>query len=528
MINVVLSAPPEKPSDTPRPQLKAIGDPPVRLKTQAFSTFITEDAIEDLERFTFLARNYRIQGASKQELCELNAEVRLILFPSRDPSLTFVQVAQQAGFSRGYQIWLLMAATFSEPKESPSPPPEVPPALTPHLSLPPNHSNLPSAPTNYSFPPSSASNEFPNKWSPSRRNLSLTLHSRSPSQPRRLTPSSSTNSSPHHLPNNLPITPNRAASFNRRTSVDANAFPPSRSVSSAYRRPSLTPFTPSSSSSLADQRTTSSLRHVGEGALDDSSSSSDGTVDGQAQSDTDREPEGLGLRPLLSPALASKPLVAPSPLSRVALSGHWSGSDEEAGETAVKGDEKEGYEEEDEASSPSPRSTDTESDGSSHSRRQAKSRSSRRVSSIRLKSRSRSSTIASLAAPPRLVHQDSRSSIRTVIAGETSGILKESQDQAEHLNNTPVSATVDRANNHRRLKSQPISELAQDLGSETTEEERVPTPPMPKNDRISRRKTELVRSEEKRFRDMVWAAIKSAFDLFIEEVRFSSTPHAHD
>lgn len=69
----------ERGSDTPKSALKGLGDPTVKLRTQAFSTFITEDAIEDLESFTYLARNYRFQGSSKSQLCELNSEVGFVL-----------------------------------------------------------------------------------------------------------------------------------------------------------------------------------------------------------------------------------------------------------------------------------------------------------------------------------------------------------------------------------------------------------------------------------------------------------------
>jgi hypothetical protein len=55
--------------------LKSVGDPSVKLKSQSFSTFISEDAIEDMEVFTFLARTYQFHGSDKKEICEANALV---------------------------------------------------------------------------------------------------------------------------------------------------------------------------------------------------------------------------------------------------------------------------------------------------------------------------------------------------------------------------------------------------------------------------------------------------------------------
>jgi hypothetical protein len=52
-----------------------LGDPPIKLKTQALSTFIQEDANEDLEIFVFLAKSYRFHGPDKGVLCSMNAEV---------------------------------------------------------------------------------------------------------------------------------------------------------------------------------------------------------------------------------------------------------------------------------------------------------------------------------------------------------------------------------------------------------------------------------------------------------------------
>lgn len=354
--------------------------------------------------------------------------------------------------------------------------------------------HFPATPNSYSFP-GNTTDSTSHKWSPGGQVTNtnagqLVVRSRSPSS-RRLTPSSSKSNSPMVIPTGLPITPNRTNIFNRRQSVDSST---TYRQPSALRRPSLAPVQHPNGAS-PNERTPSVSRHVGEGALDDSSSSSDGGGNTLGLPDSDDERP----RAVVSPPLnLAKHLVTPSPLSRVVKQQ----SSEEENEPAD--------DIEDEASSSaSPRSTDTESDGSSMSRRQAKSRSNRRA--FRIKTRSRSSTIASLAAPPpRLAHQESYSSIRTVTAGETRLNEKSTDPPIQMTPEIPGGV------HHRRHKSQPIPEFIQELSSESEDE--MPYATTVNQDNVTRRSIEVIRTEEKRIREIAWLTLRRVFDDFLDEV----------
>lgn len=164
------------------------------------------------------------------------------------------------------------------------------------------------------------------------------------------------------------------------------------------RRPSLQRASLSSPSIHSESPSDSnrshvSLRHVGEGALDDSDSS-DGNGSPEEQRSSDDGDAHSETTPLLP-----KPGIGhslPSPLSK---------------------EDNDWAEDEREEDSVSPGSSETDSDDSSASTKPARSTSSKR------RVRSRSSTIASLSASVghrTLTKQDSHSSIRTVIAGEPS------------------------------------------------------------------------------------------------------------
>ncbi|KAJ3553400.1 hypothetical protein NM688_g3633 [Phlebia brevispora] len=218
-----------------------------------------------------------------------------------------------------------------------------------------------------------------------------------------------------------------------------------------------------------------SLRHVGDGALDDSDSKgSEAELAALAQSqrrleppqDADEEQEEPEPEPSTgsrrssfsrssaSPYLYPRPnSVQPSPLSQVASQQTWTE------------DEKE------EEDSPSPASTDSESSDEDepvtsglHSRRVSAAssklgnssnrsrRSSKSTKSVKSKERSRSSTMASLAVSTassygRLVKQESQSSIRTVTATPTSAYApgapqRDSTRDAGQISVHPVSGTL--------------------------------------------------------------------------------------
>jgi hypothetical protein len=79
---------------------------------------------------------------------------------------------------------------------------------------------------------------------------------------------------------------------------------------------------------------------------------------------------------------------------------------------------------------------------------------------------------------------------------------------------------------HRRAKSQPITEFLQDPDSETdNEEESRQTKP---NKHASQRRIEVIRADERRFREIVSTAVKQALEKFSDEVwlHFISLPQA--
>lgn len=305
----------------------------------------------------------------------------------------------------------------------------------------------------------------------------------------------------------------------RRESVDSGIA----RRSSIYRRPSVS--TPSTHSASPSDRNVS-LRHVGEGALDDSDSSGSGDQGeggdtpggvggGGGGGSSDEDP---GLMPLVSPGLAPlKTVPTPSPLSRVAGQHRWTEDEGEDGEDK----------DDDEASSPSPRSTDTESSGSSVPRHRLKSGRSSRRNSTRVKSRSGSSTLASLAAPSLhppltrgLVHQDSHGSIRTVTAGEAS--FYDHQEGNNSGGVKPEETIRDIRAAHNRQKSQPGSEFGVadqgGLGEEETGEN-----PSPDVAKTTERQMDIVCLEEKRLRDLGWDALRQALERFADEVCLLST-----
>jgi WD repeat-containing protein 24 len=292
--------------------------------------------------------------------------------------------------------------------------------------------------------------------------------------------------------------------------------------------------TPSESSKAAN------LKHVGEGALDDSDSSGDEDGDGKS---SDGEERGVG--PLTSPHLAKSAmgLVHPSPLSRVAgwSEGVDTSREIEDGEDVDKDEDED--EDEDE-SGPSPLSTDSDSSGSSSP---GKRRSRSRRQSLRAaKSRSRSSTVASLAAPP-LFRQESVASVMTVTAGPPS-IQETDGDSVRSLMRENGSLRAVSANQSRRGSIDHLRELGKgsvermfpshkrnrshamslDFGNNviregaTTEKEVLmenPTPNRMRNENVfSEKRKAVIRAEEEKFCGIGWDALKDALERFADDV----------
>jgi WD repeat-containing protein 24 len=330
----------------------------------------------------------------------------------------------------------------------------------------------------------------------------MAVRNASASTSRRLTPTSSTSPSPRHLPVSLPpSTPRMSSVVGRRASVDSTIS----SYAFVHRR-----------TSVASDRSVSSLRHVGEGVLDDSDSSSSGSVGdeeeegGETAGVKSSDPE-TGLRPLKSPHSTSfRMMPTPSPLSRVA--GHYAWTEDE-----VDGEGND--DDDDNGSSPSPRSTDTDSNGSSCASRTRRLSRLSRTSSGRIKSRSRSSTVASLAAPPRpLIHQCSHSSIRTVTAGETSFNGQEGNNGFQPENSSPHQRSVA---GHGRQRSQAISEFMLNGPKPALLVEQDERNGLPDDSRLSQRRFESIRIEEARFKETTLGVLREALAVFGEEVGLS-------
>ena len=244
------------------------------------------------------------------------------------------------------------------------------------------------------------------------------------------------------------------------------------------------------------------LRNIGEGVLGDSdttSSGSDQDEGGETAGVKSGDPE-IGHRPLHSPRLSSLRMTpAPSPLSRVA--GHHVWTEDELDRESN---------DDDDASSPSPQSTETDSDVTSFAN---KPRISRR-SSERVKSRSRSSTLASLVLPRPLMHQDSRSSIRTVTAGESSYNVQEGGNGIQSENSSPHQRSV---TGHGRQRSLAVSEfMLNGAKSAFMAEDEINN--SPDDSRLSERRIESIVMEDMRFKETTLCALREALEDFVEKV----------
>ena len=369
----------------------------------------------------------------------------------------------------------------------------------------------------------------------------------------RLTPTSSTTSSPRHPPGPLPpLTPLNGSFFGRRDSVDATATG-SASSSLILRRTSL-PVPPLQSSSPSER----SMRHVGEGVLEDSDSDeSEFSGDGEDEegdetagvnSSDEEEPTGASVLSL--GASAPRPFPTPSPLSRLAGRQSWTSDDTAKEDGRSRESDADDSDDDDDhnssgrlraphdgdESSPSPQSSGTDSPGGGSAARTQRSRSSsnalntlhlRRWTSAHNKRRSRSSTIASLAVPRSLSHHDSHSSIRTVTAagGETTSMRsvggKDDKDSKAETGSTTLHQGSTAAS--VRPKSSIMSELvlnaaaakavaAAGKGVELADQV------SPERTQMTERRIESIRIEDRRFKETTLAALKDALEEFADEV----------
>ena len=348
----------------------------------------------------------------------------------------------------------------------------------------------------YSYGQKSESSSFAYKISPGRSsNGNGVVRNASASTSRRLTPSSSTSSSPHHLPVSLPPTvPRMCVIVGRRGSVD----------SIASNRPSVHRRTSMSMSIHSSTNASPNLRNIGEGVLDDSdstSSGSDGDEGGETAGVKSSDPE-ISHRSLHSPLLSSLRMTpAPSPLSRVV--GHHAWTEDEL--------DRESNDDDDNASSPSPQSTETDSDETRSTNKPKLSR----TNSERLKSRSRSSTIASLVLPRPLMHQDSRSSIRTVTAGETFLNGQEGSNGFQPENSSPHQRSI---TGHGRQRSLAVSEFMLNGTKSAFMADQDEKNDSPDDSPLSERRIETIAVEDMRFKETTLCALREALEVLVEEV----------
>ncbi|KAL0060378.1 SEA (Seh1-associated) complex subunit [Marasmius tenuissimus] len=498
----------ERPNENRKSDHKALGDPPFVPVSQNVGSFQSADSMEDTAVFTRLAKEYILEGEDRKEVCAYNA-----------------QVAFDAGQYRAAQVWLLVETSLATVLPDLS----AENSQSRHQSPGPQSATLShsvSAPAGISGFNHSHDKDSPGRvsdHSSERVNSPNSYQQRSLSGGRKTfyTPSSSTNTSPRQVLSGLPPTPlssssRRFSHLGRRNSIDpASATgirpPPISRRPSAPRRPS--------SSTHSASPSTSSLRHVGEGALDDSDSDSGSGSGGEfgceegsvGESVVHEEEEPIMLRPLISPALAPIRVSHPSPLSRV-TSQQWS-QVEDGGGTDGKDDA------EDEAS-PSPRSTDSEGDPASKWKRSA---SSRRSSSARIKTRSRSSTMVSVQtmtskkSTRSILRHDSSTSIKTVTA-LTADMMREPEDQlaGARLKSDETTQELRSAKpKHNREKSLAISELVLN-GEEESRAQKAKVES--RESSLSHRQQLSILEEEERYREIVWSSLRESIDVFADEV----------
>ncbi|KAL1761750.1 hypothetical protein FB107DRAFT_200662 [Schizophyllum commune] len=139
----------------------------------------------------------------------------------------------------------------------------------------------------------------------------------------------------------------------------------------------------------------------------------------------------------------------------------------------------------DDSDSPSPASTDSESRPVSVVRRRSRS-----AAISRSRGRSRSGTLAR-GGPPRLTRQESNTSVRTVIA----------EDAQNHHPTRPPLQQEDTLRDIRALK----------------EEEKERRRKLEESAAKTERRPEVVAEDEERLRDLAWAALKGALEMFAEQ-----------
>ncbi|KAH9830000.1 uncharacterized protein C8Q71DRAFT_788214 [Rhodofomes roseus] len=473
---------------------KAKGDPPFMPTAQTCGT-ITLDAIDDLTAFVHLAQNLVYEGGDRRSICAHNAKVSL-----------------HAGKIDAAQTWLmldnLLMDLVADVSKVTSPASQVTPNLPHCASAPAAIPTLQTASTP-GLPQRSVSTDTsgvtrgqsrsPSIFSKENVEGSLTLGRHSPHPE---TPASSTASSPRKSSTSLPQF--HPTLLSRRESNAGQSQVTRPRLSSSYRRPSSSLLSsPSLRSTHSDPpndgaRGTSSLKHVGEGALDDSDSSEseeDFALVVPSRSGSDDEDASLSRSLYLH---RPNTAVHPSPLAHQPT---WTEDEDDNDDD-----------------SPSPGSS-SDSDDAEPSPKTKAGR-MRTKGSARSRTRSRSSTVASLAvhAPsPKLVRHSSSTSIRTVIASiapcqdEREGDLQR-QETVRDLSKQPVSAKPSPTHNRTRSTT-----FADEVKIGLSRLKAAPVEESASSAHTPAACSEHVIEVERRFRDLGWNALRDALEDYAEQ-----------
>ncbi|KAI9462992.1 hypothetical protein HD554DRAFT_2206502 [Boletus coccyginus] len=350
-----------------------------------------------------------------------------------------------------------------------------------------------------------------------------------PPNSRNLTPASSASSSPRHpivslpptpaLPPTTMMTPAGVGQKRPLILVSTGSLVPSHARRpSGYSRGMTSAQSESPSLASVSDR---SLRHAGEGALEDSDSS-DGAASGSVADSHANEMDLVELAPLPPKSGLSKVRsmsagragpAHPSPLSRLAGQQQWAEEEEErlcAGAGPTTGTSQSRIEE-DEAS-PSPVSSDTDGERSDDTEGEVqqravtmKLRSGSRKNSIalarRLKSRSRSSTVASLAAPVVSPTRSSPSRPPTDSPKPLYSVIRRAGSQSSI--GTVIAASV-----HEQGDELAVMDSGKHLGGD-----REPA----SWTEMSHRQRVAVVEEEGQLREAGWRALREALEEYADE-----------
>ncbi|CCL98560.1 uncharacterized protein FIBRA_00560 [Fibroporia radiculosa] len=480
--------------------IKGLGDSSYVPDSQSVGTVASEDCGDNLEAFAKLAQTYIYEGAERTEICEHNAKMSM-----------------DAGSIEATQTWLMLRNLLTD--LVPETPP-IFPSLTRLMSSPPlSHSvSAPAAiPTVHEvteiIPHAARSLSYDvdslmkmKDRSPGSLSKGSDEHPGLNHSPQRITPASSTTSSPRRSTSSLSQPTARLA----RRESNVGFLPPMRQrLSSSYRRTSFT--TPSIKSAYSDSpsdsiRSQISYKHTGEGALSDSDSSEGEDPDISIEiTKSDSEGEEASRSSSLTsypPSRNNNNTAHPSPLSQ------------EVGQQSWTEDER------DDEDSPSPASTSESESSDDASQMRALSRPVKRPS-MRSRTRSRSSTVASLAVTSshrNLVRQLSSSSIRTVTAVN---VPSTDCDDQGHQKDDGVhgfrecSQSRRPALRHQRMGSAALSgEFFLDSDNHASKNAAASLQSIMMDDEIEK----TFREAEKRFRELGWEALIEAFESFIEQV----------